>query len=587
MKISSIYRFCVLFFLSCTTSGFSFAQQPLDRSVFESYLEHSHEFPDSLLTISSALRDEDAPLSARVQGWILGGECYRSMGIPERSLDFFLKALRIAESAGDKRMLALAEKYVGLIHAEMLSYDTAITWYKRAQNIYSEQHDTDGVLSCLFLEGIAYGEATPRDYQMAFLLQRQRMRICAGRKDSIGLALGYNELSGLYAIRKQTDSALYYLFMAYRILRKGGPREALANTCNKLAGTLISLGKMQQAYLYIRELDSINTRIGDKRLLIGSCAASVWYYETIGKYDEALKYAKRQNELQRSFYKLQVPREVAEMKEKYETEKKEREIQALRQAALIRNVVILAATLLLLVIVLLFNRRQLKLKSSYQRKINEQQEALFKTAVHVQDQERKRFAEDLHDGPGSVLSAVKLNLGRLRSQSPDLDESQKEKLGEAQDLLDEAIRELRNIAHNMMPPSLSRFGLKDALENLLAGIEKNSGISISFNYFSEEERLPENVEISVYRIMLEVMNNIVKHSRASEAVVQLVQHREYLSLTAEDNGTGFEKNERNVNGMGLSNIRSRVEYLGGRLEIDSFPGKGTTISIEIPLEKKS
>jgi signal transduction histidine kinase len=313
----------------------------------------------------------------------------------------------------------------------------------------------------------------------------------------------------------------------------------------------------------------------------------VWYYETIGKYDEALKYAKRQNELQRSFYKLQVPREVAEMKEKYETEKKEREIQALRQAALIRNVVILAATLLLLVIVLLFNRRQLKLKSSYQRKINEQQEALFKTAVHVQDQERKRFAEDLHDGPGSVLSAVKLNLGRLRSQSPDLDESQKEKLGEAQDLLDEAIRELRNIAHNMMPPSLSRFGLKDALENLLAGIEKNSGISISFNYFSEEERLPENVEISVYRIMLEVMNNIVKHSRASEAVVQLVQHREYLSLTAEDNGTGFEKNERNVNGMGLSNIRSRVEYLGGRLEIDSFPGKGTTISIEIPLEKKS
>ena len=261
--------------------------------------------------------------------------------------------------------------------------------------------------------------------------------------------------------------------------------------------------------------------------------------------------------------------------------KKDKEIAKQEQ---IRNILIGSFLFLLIVLIFLYNRYRLKQKNRYQQERNRQQNELFNAIVSTQDQERKRIAQDLHDSLGSVLSAAKLKLSALEASQPGFSPEQQETYQSSLELLNEAVAELRLISHNIMPATLSKLGLVAALQNLIGKISSKSGIQFSFAAHGFDVRLDENTEISIYRIILELINNIVKHAAAKKASVQLVHYPDYINLVIEDNGLGFEsaKALREKKGIGLGNILSRVEYLKGSIEIDSSPGKGSTVIIEIP-----
>jgi signal transduction histidine kinase len=150
--------------------------------------------------------------------------------------------------------------------------------------------------------------------------------------------------------------------------------------------------------------------------------------------------------------------------------------------------------------------------------------------------------------------------------------------------LDQTISEMRRVAHSMMPEALLRLGLGQALNDYCNGLSESSAdLTINYQQFGLEERLPNDTEIVVYRIVQELLTNVVKHSEASKALVQLIRQENLLMLTVEDNGRGFSvENAQKSFGSGLNNIRSRVGYLNGSIDTKSEPGKGSSFHIEIP-----
>lgn len=239
--------------------------------------------------------------------------------------------------------------------------------------------------------------------------------------------------------------------------------------------------------------------------------------------------------------------------------------------------------LALILFAFLFQRKLLKKQRAYREVeilLQEQELKATYAILQAQEQERKRISEDLHDRLGSRLAAVKLHFHAYRNKIKSNDEF----FGTAGGLLDGAVEEVREISHNMVSGVLSKFGLVAALRDLKQTLESSKAIKMDLHAYHLDERLNFAIEVNIYRIVQELVSNILKHSGATEIIVQLNRYESQLLLTVEDNGCGFNVNELNSKkGIGLKNLQSRVFALEGQLNIDSGKGNGTTTTIEIPI----
>jgi len=148
-------------------------------------------------------------------------------------------------------------------------------------------------------------------------------------------------------------------------------------------------------------------------------------------------------------------------------------------------------------------------------------------------------------------------------------------------ILDTSMKELRRVAHNMMPEALAKFGLKDALRDFCFELGNNKEIDIKFQFYGDERRLDQNYEISLYRIAQELINNSLKHANPTEILLQVIQEEHRIHLTVQDNGIGFDPEALNASdGTGLANIKSRAESLKGKVDMISIPGEGTEVNVE-------
>jgi two-component system, NarL family, sensor kinase len=205
------------------------------------------------------------------------------------------------------------------------------------------------------------------------------------------------------------------------------------------------------------------------------------------------------------------------------------------------------------------------------------------SVIKGQEQERGRLAKDLHDGLGGILSGVKLTLNSMTGNQV-LTEYSSQTFHRAVNQLDGAITELRRVAHSMMPEALLKFGLKDAINDFCEGINMTGKLKVNFETWGQINRHEQSVEVSIYRIAQELLNNIIKHADATEAHIQLNENENLLTLTVEDNGKGFDINNLQANkGAGISNIESRVAYLNGKLDIKSDASHGTSVEVQVEL----
>ena len=215
-----------------------------------------------------------------------------------------------------------------------------------------------------------------------------------------------------------------------------------------------------------------------------------------------------------------------------------------------------------------------KEKSQLLGQINKQQQELTQQIILVQESERKRIAEDLHDELGSDLATIKINLERLPVA--------KEKISAVMRMLDKASDDVRNISHNLMPPEFANTKLDEFLSTFYRQLSAEGTIRFDFHYSGTNNKFSKEDELMMYRILMELTNNIIKHAAANEATIQVINYDDYVEIMAEDNGKGISMN--NSDGIGLKNIKSRVDFLRGTLKIDSNE-HGTTIMIQIPYKE--
>lgn len=210
-----------------------------------------------------------------------------------------------------------------------------------------------------------------------------------------------------------------------------------------------------------------------------------------------------------------------------------------------------------------------------------EQTSTLKKLINLQDQERKRIAGDLHDNIGPLLAALKINFRRIVNVKEE--KKQLELVEKTENIIDDSIVEIRNIAHNLMPKSLSSKGLINTLYGYFEDMEQLYRKKIYFNHDVESIFDPE-LQMNIYRITSELVMNAAKHSEAEIISVCIHSHKGMLSIFIRDNGQGFDlKHNGNKNSLGIQSAESRVNYLKGKIKLKSDPGKGSTVDIEIPL----
>lgn len=313
----------------------------------------------------------------------------------------------------------------------------------------------------------------------------------------------------------------------------------------------------------------------------------------LSAYDESMKYRgsmatieeAAQNEL---FNELQV---------KYESAEKEKQIiieqQRKKQN---RNIAISLGGVLVAVTVIGFlafintkrkqriaeQQRELEIQKT-EKLLKEQELTSIDAMIQGQEKERQRLASDLHDSVGATLAAAKLQFQHLANnrEKGDITEELFEKTGK---LLDDAYTEIRTMAHVKNSGVIAKNGLLPAVQKLARNASGVNGLTIEVEDYGLEERLDNLLEIAVFRVIQELVTNIIKHAKATQASIAINQYEDSLSIIIEDNGIGFNARQLpQKDGMGLSSIEKRIEHLEGTMEVDSTLGKGTHILIDIPL----
>jgi PAS domain S-box-containing protein len=215
-------------------------------------------------------------------------------------------------------------------------------------------------------------------------------------------------------------------------------------------------------------------------------------------------------------------------------------------------------------------------------KQKETENIVLKTIVDTQEEERKRFAKDIHDSLGQQLSAIKFYIGASVTHTKD--EKQKALLIKSNDALVTALADMRNICFNLMPKTLENFGLVQSVKELCNQIDVNDHLSFKVLADNSFPLLNKSVEIALFRIIQEFINNSMKHSKASKINIELLLRNNTLLIQLKDNGTGFDITAaQNKNGMGLRNAQSRIKPYNGEINIISTIGKGTKYKINIPV----
>ena len=395
-----------------------------------------------------------------------------------------------------------------------------------------------------------------RAYAEAIREIRRSLLVRSALGDTLGSCSDLLFLSTSFIGAGSLDSALTAVDDAMTLAAQSGDREREAEALLQSAGILVSLGRHQEA----------NAR----------------YRTYIGKHDELVEEANGEA--------------MKVMEYRFETKKKEDTIRFQSEqidSDRLKKRGMLAIAVLLLVIagLALRNNQHMRRSAEQQRSLHErevndllkQQEIRTLDAMlEGQETERTRIAKDLHDRLGSMLSAIKLQFSALESQVATLRKDQEQQYQQVFGMLDEAVGEVRRISYDLLKTSLSRFGLKGALEDLRATVDTPGKLAVELNLFGMDERLEQRVEVATYRIVQECIGNALKHAKASSLAIQLTRSLAMINIMVEDNGTGFDP-ALVKEGMGMGNLRQRAAELGGVVRFDSRPGRGTTVNIDIPL----
>ncbi len=397
---------------------------------------------------------------------------------------------------------------------------------------------------------------------------------------------------------KKFDSAIFVYDKALLIFKKRNLQNFIFNIYTNKGVAFNKKKEFNKALLFFQKADSIQLKEYNqksKEILYGFMADT---YKNVGNFKKALECIEWQKKLQNTINEKEQSIAIKEIQTKYETQKKELENLNLKTKNehemlwiyIFISLIIAGSTVAYLKV----NNLRKKEKIAIQEKElqNERLEKALKdhelesieSMLQGQEKERIKIANDLHDNLGSMLVTLKLNFQNIKERRDTL-KTEEDRLYEKTDsLLEEAYQKVRTIAHTKNAGVIANDGLVPAVKNIADKISLPGKLNVEVIAFGLDTRLENTLEVSIFRMIQEILTNIIKHSSANKATIQLTKHDDSLNIIIEDNGIGFNPSRIDeMEGMGLNNIKKKVQYMNGTFTIDSFEGKGTTIIIDLPI----
>jgi signal transduction histidine kinase len=593
-------------------------------NLFYSYPDSSKKFVNMAMQIGKEI--DNKPVIAK--SYNILGIIFDITNKWDSALYCYDIAVELAIKSNSKNTLASAFNNIGLINWNKSNYDDAIFYFNKSLKLFEEQDDKKGIGNALNNIGLIYWEQ--ERLEEALYYQRKGLQNYLSINHEYGIGASYTNIARLYEEIGSKDSAYFYTYLSIENKIKTNDNYGLAISFNNLATIYEEDKQIDSALKYYTKSVDKYKELGN----LGRCASSLYnlssvykdQYNDLSKAEEylheAMKYAEKSEaksilckiygnlgnlyydwrkyklasdflwkriEIHDSLYNIERDEKIAEIQTKYETEKKDKNIAVLEgkkaHADLEisnRNTWILGLGAgiigILLLGLLIIQRNKRKAAAEKNTAIIYEQEQGIKAIIQAQEEERKRIAKDLHDGIvqqlGGVIIAWQKRISHNKTEKPDETALLKS--------LEDSSNELREISHRMMPKALSELGVVAALEDLLEKSLGQSEIKYEFEYFGINERFKENIEITIYRITQELINNILKHSEADRVSFQLVKSGVTVALIVEDNGKGFSESKKKK-GIGLMNISSRLDTVNGTINFEPGTQKGTLITINIPI----
>ncbi len=410
------------------------------------------------------------------------------------------------------------------------------------------------------------------------------------------IGTSYLNLGTAYSQLKEYNNALKFFDTAYTIFVEQNYPDGIMRVSTNRGLLYNNINRYDLALLDCAKGKKIALETNDSEYTYKSCNCLYKANKNLGNYTEALANHEQYTAIKDSLFNEKNIRKITQVGMQYEFDKKNAEQELLiEKRKHQRNQVLAGLAVLLLAFIgtFIFFKKRIKYQKTIatqnsklqQQRITELQQKNKLTALNSmiegQEAERLRIAKDLHDGLGGLLSTIKAHFTGIQNQCHEVKNIPIAK--KTNQLIDEACLEVRRVSHNMMPHSLNISGLEGAFEDLTEHLKQQG-----YNATLETHNLPKNIDetkkIMLYRIAQEVISNIRKHANASTILLQLIGHKNELTLTIEDDGKGFiyEKAIKK-SGVGIKNINSRVSFLDGAIVWDAQLKKGTTITINIPL----
>ncbi len=471
-----------------------------------------------------------------------------------KQMEYSRKAYEISLKAGDTLSLFKGATYMMFALVNNQQYDSGLYFLNQARRYYSPYHAQDVLVSFHLVAGLTYMNLNKLDSsRMEF---QQSLAVAEKNHAAFSIIQSRMQIAWVYTMQKQFQKAEPMLLEAYRQADSMHQSSQLVIALEYLAKFYEAKGEYKRAVGYFKDWKTLSDSIGS---------------EANKKYANDLEIMYETSKKEDQIIQLESDRKIQEL--------------TIRQKSTLNYILIGSAISLILVLFLSIRNYRHKQKLQQQR-ISELETEKQLTATEAvlkgEEQERTRLAKDLHDGLGGMLSGIKYSLNTMKGNmimTPDNAQA----FERSMDMLDSSIKEMRRVAHNMMPEALVKFGLDTALKDFCTDIVNSGALKVTYQSIGMENvSIDQTTAIAVYRIVQELLNNTIKHAQATEAIVQVARDGSRLSVTVEDNGKGFDTALLNRSrGIGWTNILNRIEFLKGKLDVQSSEQSGTSVHIEM------
>ncbi|MFA6057197.1 MAG: tetratricopeptide repeat protein [Taibaiella sp.] len=563
-----------------------------------------------------------------IKGEIGLGNIAINSGEYNEALDYYTSAIKKCNSKKAKMLLTTLHNNIGNIYTLKGNYEKSTEQYELALTC-AERYGSELALETIYNNlSIALNKLN-RPQRSLFYLEKAE-KLALENNNYYTLADIYNNKGSAYVELKNAERSAAFFNDAILISRKYGYQNTLYSALVNLGIHYLNENRIKEAISKFEEADKIDANINsyyrnlktlasgaaylkdgnlakakpllfeslDQAIALGNLRDQVTthtllaeLYRIQGDFKKAFEHKSTELLLFDSLKKKETSYMVTEMEAKYNTTLKDKELSkkhltiSRQSAALAKKNQWIAGGVICLVIIIVLAllqgrnfRHKQKLKNEQLKLLEQQQKNIeMKLILDGAEKERIRLSREIHDSIMVQFSVVKMNLSIYAGINPQ--QLTPEKLVPIVKQLDDATDNLRRTAHNLMPDRLIEDGLVEAVFYFCNNLQKSVPISISFQPIGTMPPLPTPFELSLYRVIQELMQNIIKHAEATEAIVQLSCEHDLLSITVEDNGKGINEDHEDV-GLGLKSIEARVNEFSGRFTIDTTPNVGTTVHLE-------